>query len=82
MAEVAVRYYAGMVDRAGVEEETFAGPMTLGELQQYIVTRHGEAIRLPLSACSFLVNGRALTEPTTTLENSDHVEVLPPFAGG
>ena len=82
MAEVTLRYYAGMVDRVGAEEETVMAPATLAEVQEVIVARHGETIRPALAACSFLAEGRVLTDPETPLGGVELLEVLPPFAGG
>ena len=35
-----------------------------------------------LARCSFLVNGIATTDRTTSLRPDDEVDVMPPFAGG
>lgn len=81
MTEINVTYYAGMVDRAGLETERYGSVSTLEDLTKAIATRHGEEIVKPLSSCSFLVNGRVITDPGAQLPGTS-VEVLPPFAGG
>lgn len=81
MAEVRVRYYAGMVDRAGTEEETFTDVETLTDLKEAVIARHGDQITSPLSACSLLVDGQVVSDSDLPVRGL-RVEVLPPFAGG
>lgn len=83
---VHVRYYAGMVDRVGLETETYLDASTLGSLAEMIVARHGQDVAEALRACSFLVGGvplRGAEEVLTPSEDGEiRVEILPPFAGG
>lgn len=80
MSEVNVRYYAGMVDRAGLPEESYERVETLSELRAAIGARHGQQIEAPLQACTFLVDGQAVLDEGAQIGST--VEILPPFAGG
>lgn len=80
MALVTVRYFAGARAAAGVAEEQLdAG--TVGELVRSIGAR-GAALARTLTACSFLVEGRAARDMDAPLPERATVDVLPPFAGG
>jgi sulfur-carrier protein len=84
---VLVRYWAGARAAAGVREESVPGPLTLAQLLDEIVARHGDRPRLKdvVSVCSVLVGDRPVgtSDPATVvLRPGDTVELLPPFAGG
>ncbi|MFT0763414.1 hypothetical protein [Scrofimicrobium sp. R131] len=81
MATVNVRYYAGMVDRAGTERESYQAD-GLAQLKDEVVARHGDGIAQPLSACSFLQGGQVVSGDATWSGDAIELEVLPPFAGG
>jgi molybdopterin synthase sulfur carrier subunit len=80
---ITVRYWAAARAAAGLGEESFPAPSTLGALRASILDRHPESDRLPgvLAVCSVLVDGRQPGTPAL-LEAGVTVEFLPPFAGG
>ncbi|UFU03557.1 MoaD/ThiS family protein [Ruania suaedae] len=75
-----VRYFAAAAEAAGRHGESLAAN-TVGELRELMVERHGEPLERVLTRCSLLVDG-VVAEDGTTLEETDVVDVLPPFAGG
>ncbi|QOR71473.1 MoaD/ThiS family protein [Ruania alkalisoli] len=75
-----VRYFAAAAEAAGRHGESLAAN-TIGELRALMVERHGEQLERVLTRCSLLVDG-VVAEDATTLEETDVVDVLPPFAGG
>lgn len=84
---VLVRFWAGARAAAGVSEERYDAPTTLGELLADVVRRHPDRPRLPevVSVCSVLVGDRPVgtVDPASVvLRKGDTVELLPPFAGG
>ena len=84
---VLVRYWAGARAAAGVAEETYPLPATLGDLLDAVLTRHRERPRLQevVGVCSVLVGDRPVSssDPAdVVLRPGDTVELLPPFAGG
>jgi molybdopterin converting factor small subunit len=87
---ITVRYWAAARAAAGIGEETFDGPATLGALRSGAVARHPESDRLAsvLAVCSVLIDGRQPAAPTgataaeAVVEAGSVVEFLPPFAGG
>ena len=85
---IRVRYWAAARSAAGVAEETVevAGPITLAELRDEVVSRH-EGTRLPdvVKACSVLVGDRPVSSEdpaAVVVPPGATVEFLPPFAGG
>ncbi|WP_159621229.1 MoaD/ThiS family protein [Ruania rhizosphaerae] len=75
-----VRYFAAAAEAAGRHGESLAAN-TIGELRALMVERHGEPLERVLTRCSLLVDG-VVAENDTALEETDVVDVLPPFAGG
>lgn len=89
VGQITLRYWASVRAVTGVAEEivTVAGPVTLAELIQGVLERHGSENRLAqvLSSCSVLLGD----QPVATKDPSEvivvpgqSVEFLPPFAGG
>jgi molybdopterin converting factor small subunit len=86
---VTLRYWAAARAAAGVETDLVevSGPVTLADLVAESLRRHPDSDRLSqvLDCCSVLIGDRpAATEDrrTVTVEPGQHVEFLPPFAGG
>ncbi|MGH3856235.1 MAG: MoaD/ThiS family protein [Pseudonocardiaceae bacterium] len=81
---VVVRYFAGARDAAGLasEEVDVSDGATVADVLEAIATRHGEALRGVLGACSFLLDSVAVRDRGTPLRPGAELEVLPPFAGG
>jgi molybdopterin converting factor small subunit len=87
---ITVRYWAAARAAAGIAEETFPGPSTLGALRAGILERHPGSGQLPgvLGVCSVLVDGRQpvgppnATQGEVVVDAGSTVEFLPPFAGG
>jgi sulfur-carrier protein len=81
---VRVRYFAGARGAVGLAEETVAVPAgaTVGDLVAELGGRHGEKLTRVLTACSFLLDGVAVRDLSTTVPDGAGVDVLPPFAGG
>lgn len=79
---ITVRYWAGARAAAGLAEETYDGPLTVGALREAAIARHPESGRLPavLAVCSVLVDGQQPTD--AAVQPGSVVEFLPPFAGG
>lgn len=55
---------------------------TVRDLVTELGTKHGEKLTRVLTACSFLLDGIAVRDLTTTMPADSGVDVLPPFAGG
>lgn len=80
---VTVRYFAAAHAAAGVEAETLVvrPGTTVGELVERLAER-GSRLATVLSRCSYLCDGVAVRDETTTLQSGDTIDVLPPFSGG
>jgi sulfur-carrier protein len=85
---VTVRYWASARAAAGVDAEdvAVAGRVSLEALVAALVTRHpGSRLEAVLGVCSVLVGDRPAgsgDRAEVWIEPGDHVEFLPPFAGG
>lgn len=80
---VTVRYFAAAHAAAGIEAETLVvrPGTTVGELVERLAAR-GSRLATVLSRCSYLCDGVAVRDETTTLQSGDTIDVLPPFSGG
>lgn len=81
--QLTVRYFAAARAAAGHEEETIriTPDLTLAELVIQLGERDA-ALAEVLKRCSFLCDGVAVRDTGVALENTQAVDVLPPFAGG
>jgi molybdopterin converting factor small subunit len=81
--QVTVRFFAAARAAAGAESETVRlGPgATVAELIDGLAARDARLATV-LSRCSYLCDGIAVRDETTTLRSGDTIDVLPPFAGG
>ena len=81
--QVTVRFFAAARAAAGAESETVRlGPdATIAELIDGLAARDARLATV-LSRCSYLCDGIAVRDETTTLRSGDTIDVLPPFAGG
>jgi molybdopterin synthase sulfur carrier subunit len=81
---VTVRYFAAARAAAGLPSENvdIGDGATVGDALEAIATRHGEALRKVLAACSFLLDSVAVRDRATPLPPGAELDVLPPFAGG
>lgn len=81
---VTVRYFAAARAAAGLPSENvdIGEGATVGDALDAIATRHGEALRKVLTACSFLLDSVAVRDRATPLPPGAELDVLPPFAGG
>ncbi len=84
-----IRYFGAAKAAAGKEEETLdAGPLTLAELGEKLGARYpspgngAPALATVIARSTFLVNETAARNPAMVLQDSDTVDILPPFAGG
>lgn len=79
-----MRYFAGARGAVGLSEETVSVPegATVGDLVTELGTRHGEKLTRVLTACSFLLDGIAVRDFSSTVPHGADLDVLPPFAGG
>lgn len=75
-----VRYFAGAAEAAGTEVEQLAAG-TVGELRAVMLAHHGDKLAQVIDRCSILVDG-VRSDDAAALQESDVVDVLPPFAGG
>jgi hypothetical protein len=87
--QITLRYWAAAKAAAGTDRDVVevAGPVDLGWLVAEAVRRHPDRTRLAdvLATCSVLIGDRpagAADSGTVRIEPGDHVELLPPFAGG
>ncbi|WP_172830446.1 MoaD/ThiS family protein [Mycobacterium asiaticum] len=80
---VTVRYFAAARAAAGIESETLAlrTGTTVAELIKELANR-GTPLATVLGRCSYLLDGIAVRDETSTLSAGNTVDVLPPFAGG
>ncbi|MGZ0712966.1 MoaD/ThiS family protein (plasmid) [Coraliomargarita sp. W4R53] len=74
-----VRYFAAAAEFAGTNEET-RSELSLGALRAALTAERPELGGI-LPRCAVLVGGSRV-DNTTVLNDSDVVDVLPPFAGG
>lgn len=81
---VVVHLYAAAKAAVGASELRLdADPgASIGDLVLRLSAPLGEDARRVLQRCSYLVNGRATTDPGVELRDGDRVDLLPPFAGG
>ena len=85
---IRVRYWAAAKSASGVAEDVLAcdSPLTLAEIRARVVALHpGTRLGQILAACSTLVGDRPVgtADPAeVVVQPGDHVEFLPPFAGG
>lgn len=85
---VTVRYWASARAAAGVDAEDVEvpGPVSLAALVATLVERHPESrLEAVLGVCSVLVGDRPAgsgDRAEVWVAPGDHVEFLPPFAGG
>lgn len=91
-----VRFFAAAAAATGVEEQHIdvaahsgTRAFTLADLSALLVAHHpasasshAPALEQVLTRCSFLLNEVATRDLSAVLEQSDVVDVLPPFAGG
>lgn len=80
---VIVRYFAAARAAAGAESETVTVQYgtSVAELIDGIAVRD-ERLATVLARCSYLRDGIAVRDQTTTLRAGETIDVLPPFAGG
>jgi molybdopterin converting factor small subunit len=81
--QVTVRYFAAARAAAGTESETLVvrPGTTVAELVERLGVR-GSRLATVLGRCSYLHDGIAVRDETTTLRSGETIDVLPPFAGG
>ncbi|MFN8193112.1 MAG: MoaD/ThiS family protein [Nocardioidaceae bacterium] len=85
---VTVRYWASARAAATVDQDVLEvdGPVTLADVTATVVAAHpGTRLAQVLGVCSVLVGDRPVgrTDPAdVVVAPGDHVEFLPPFAGG
>ncbi|APU17683.1 MULTISPECIES: MoaD/ThiS family protein [Actinoalloteichus] len=81
---VHVRYFAGARAAAEVAEESVSmhRGASVRETLALLADRRGAGLARVLSACSFLVDGVAVTNRERPLTEAVVLDVLPPFAGG
>ncbi len=79
---VRVRYFGGISEATGKEEEVLPRFDVLKDLEEYLTVAYGNAILPGLLASSYLVDGLATTDRNQSIERAAVVDVLPPFAGG
>jgi sulfur-carrier protein len=81
---VVVRYFAAARAAAGLPSENVdvGDGATVADAIEAITSRHGEALRRVLTACSFLLDSVAVRDRATPLRPGAQLDILPPFAGG
>lgn len=84
VATVTVRYFAGARAASGVTTESreFRRGITVAGLLAELNHAHGMRLSRVLSACSFLLDGRAVRNLDTAIYLEAELDILPPFAGG
>lgn len=80
---VDVRFFAAARAAAGADSETVtvSSGATIGELVDALAGRDAQLAKV-LARCSYLRDGIAVRDTSTTLRAGDTIDVLPPFAGG
>lgn len=81
--QVTVRFFAAAQAAAGADSEmvTLRPGATVAELVDGLAGRDAQLATV-LGRCSYLCDGIAVRDETTTLRPGDTIDVLPPFAGG
>ncbi|MGH3786271.1 MAG: MoaD/ThiS family protein [Pseudonocardiaceae bacterium] len=81
---VTVRYFAAARAAVGLPSEhvDVGDGATVADALETIASRHGQALRTTLAACSFLLDSVAVRDRATPLHPGAELDVLPPFAGG
>jgi molybdopterin converting factor small subunit len=81
--QVTVRFFAAAQAAAGAESQTMRlGPgATVADVIDGLAAQDGRLATV-LSRCSYLCDGIAVRDVTTTLRSGATIDVLPPFAGG
>ncbi|BBZ31781.1 MoaD/ThiS family protein [Mycolicibacterium confluentis] len=80
---VTVRYFAAASAAAGVEQEVLSTPpgTTVAEVVERLGARNPDLARV-LQRCSYLRDGMAVRDLSSSLHSGETLDVLPPFAGG
>jgi sulfur-carrier protein len=81
--QVTVRFFAAAQAAAGLDSASvrLRPGATVAELIDGLAARDARLATV-LSRCSYLCDGIAVRDETTTLQSGDTIDVLPPFAGG
>ncbi|MCG5431152.1 MoaD/ThiS family protein [Mycobacterium sp. MYCO198283] len=80
---IVVRFFAAARAAAGTDEERLDAPAgtTVADIARRLSERDPALARV-LRRCSYLCDGTAVRDPSTTLADGRTLDVLPPFAGG
>ncbi|MDZ4269199.1 MAG: MoaD/ThiS family protein [Mycobacterium sp.] len=80
---VTVRYFAAARAAAGAETEMvdLRAGTTVAELVEMLKSRDAELAKV-LARCSYLRDGIAVRDMDSVLDETQTLDVLPPFAGG
>lgn len=80
---VTVRYFAAACAAAGAETETvdLRAGTTVAELVDMLKARDADLAKV-LARCSYLRDGIAVRDMDFVLDDTQTLDVLPPFAGG
>jgi len=76
-----LRYFAAAAEAAGAEHEDVEG----ADVRTVLATvraAHGPRLTQVLERSSLLLDGRYVSDDTTSLSEGSVLDVLPPFAGG
>jgi MoaD family protein len=77
---LAVRYFAGFRDHAGIDEESVTLDVsTAADLFSALADRHGS--REPLGHCKVAINDE-MADWDTAVNDGDTILLFPPVAGG
>ena len=78
MARINLIYFGTVMDITGIAAETIEAPATLGELNEWLISRFPQ---LPAVSYRLSVNRQLITDNPQLIEG-DEVALLPPFTGG
>lgn len=83
-ARLRLRLFASAREAVGTDEVALTLPAgaTIADALSALRPASGQPLDAVLARCSFLVDGVAATERSTSLDGATTLDVLPPFAGG
>jgi molybdopterin converting factor small subunit len=76
-----LRYFAAAADAAGTDQEHLVGD-DVGAVLAAARAHHGPRMTHVIEHSSLLLDGRYVSDPSTSVGDSSVLDVLPPFAGG
>lgn len=76
-----IRFFAAAADVVGADE-LMIEVTSVGELRDWLRNDYGTSAARVIDKCSVLIDGIRSESDSDTINSSNLVDILPPFAGG